>query len=235
MERRDELRRFLAFLVGTLLVAGALVRFGPRLLGLAAGPENEVVALLKATEVEGLELLVPSVSERLVSTKHHFDRLSVTVEEEGRSVVVRSTLDFTGKLGATEVSSLGVERIDFRSRSGEWRAEAGMAPRLVAIVSALERRRRALDKGRRSELDALAVGGAAEPSSSGPLEQVLAVTGRKYEALGWYVRSEREKILVREEFLLTGSLPNRPVHDKGAVLLTLVPQNGGFLFENGLM
>src|SRR5215831_9034707 len=125
-----------------VFVLGAGVWVAYQLVGAAAGPEPELIALLKQTEKDGLRLAVPGASEALVSKAHHFDRFSVRIGPNGDTAEVACTLDFNGRLGATQVSSVGLERTAFEYRAGGWRPVSGLAPLLAQVVGALEARRR---------------------------------------------------------------------------------------------
>ncbi|HVG60825.1 MAG TPA: hypothetical protein VNA24_19870, partial [Hyalangium sp.] len=129
---------------GILIAAFALVMLagvGPRVLGLAAGPEAEIITALKRLEKDGIELSLPGAAAPLASREVHYARLSVRVEPGEQRAVVLATLDFTGSLGDTQISSLGVEQVPFINDGGDWRLEGRAAPRLTAVVEALEARR----------------------------------------------------------------------------------------------
>lgn len=225
--------------LGGLLIAGlaaalALAVLGPRFLGFAAGPEAEIITALKRTESEGLELRIAGTGAPLVSREHHFARITVDVEPGGQRAAAFATLDFNGTLGDTSVSSLGVERVPFVFKDGSWEPETQAAPRLVAAVTALEARRRALDAGDREALKLLAGPEAAEPG--GPeLEQLLRLQKRRYRAEAWYLRLERDDAVATERWQLQGSLPERPVDARGERQLSLVRHAEEFLFSPALM
>jgi hypothetical protein len=223
-------------IVGLALVA-TLVVLVPRLLGSAAGPEAEIITALKSTEREGLELTVPGAQARLVSKEHHFARITVNVEPGGQRAVAWATLDFTGRLGRTEVGSLGVERVPFVLRGRTWAPEGLTAPRLVAVVGRLEARRRALEAGDRTALEALRAPGAATEGGgeTEELEKVLALQRRRYQAEAWYLRLERDEVVATEAWRLEGVLPSRPVDEKGRRRLSLIRSGEEFLFSPGLM
>lgn len=225
----DELRRLVGFGVAAALGLTALVLAVPRLLGAAAGPEVEILTALKTAESKGLELDV-GLAQPLTGRGRGFQRISVTVESEARALVT-ATLDFDGKVGETEVSSLGAERVPFVDR-GDWEPEAGFAPRLVAVVKALEQRRAALERGELSKL----CSGRADGGESAELAEWLRVKGRKVRVSRWLIRSERDDVLVTEEWRLSGTLPERPVDVSGARRLLLQVFSGGeFCFPEGLM
>lgn len=224
---RSALGAFLA-VVALGALAGVLL---PRLLGLASGPEGEIITLLKRVEHDGLQLEVAGSSARLRSEKLSFDRIGVTVLPKGQQAQVTATLDFTGWLGETQVSSVGLERIRFQYQDFSWKPAEGYAPRLLSAVSLLELRRRALEKGELGRLSSL--GGEGERSPE--LAQLLSLEQRRYRALGWFIRSEREEVLVREEYRLLGSLPQRPLDEVGARRLRLIEREGKFIFSGGIM
>ena len=160
-----------ALLAVIVFALGAGLLLAYQLVGAAAGPEPALIALLRQTENDGLHLVVPGASEALVSAKHHFDRFSVRIGPNGDTAEVVSTLDFTGRLGATQVSSVGLERTAFEYRAGGWRPVSGLAPLLTQVVGALEARRRSV-----------------APKAPG------------YQALGWFIRIEREQAMATEDY-----------------------------------
>lgn len=227
-------RKALAVFAGVAVVAAAGVVLATRVLRIAAGPEAEILTALKATEDAPLRVQVPGAREPLVSSRHLYQRIVVDVDRKGSQARAIATLDFDGVLGATRVSSLGLERIPWRREAGEWVAPEGFAPVLARVVGALERRRSALDGGDPSALAAL--GPSAEDASSGDPEirRLLAISERRYRALAWYIRTERDQVLVTEEYRLLGYTPERPVDESGARRLVLRERNGEFLFAAGL-
>lgn len=226
--------RFGGLLIAFLAAGTALAVLAPRLLGLATGPEVEIITALKRTERDGLTLKLPGASAPLTSRKHHFDRITVDVAPGGQRAEAFATLDFNGTLGRTDVSSLGVERVPFVLRDGTWEPEGQAAPRLAAAVTALEGRRRALEAGDVKALGALAGEGGAAPG--GPeLENLLKLQQRRYRAEAWFLRLERDDGLVTERWRLEGSLPERPVDVLGERRLSLVRHAEEFLFSPSLM
>src|SRR5205807_8653693 len=117
------------------------------------------------------------------------------------------TLDFDGELGSTQVSSLGLEKIPFVLRGGNWEPQDSWAPRLLAIVRALELRRRSLQSGQPR--------GACSDAGVGDLFEVLKVQNRALRATAWLIRSERDEALVSEDFRLEGETPDRPIDRQG--------------------
>ncbi|MBM4380184.1 MAG: hypothetical protein FJ086_12955 [Deltaproteobacteria bacterium] len=207
-------------------------QFGGRLLAAAAGPEAELMSLLRATEKEGLSLEPVPGGPRLVSTRHHFDRVTVNVDVAARTAEAVATLDFEGRYGEARVSSLGLERVRFRYEDGRWVAEGGLAPTLSGLVRALELRRRALERGDKAVLAELS--GGAEPVGE-ELSSLLAVTGRTLTVKAWLLRSERDEVVVSEEARLQGVLPDRPVDALSTRRLFVTPRGQAFLFLRGLL
>ncbi|MFP2934494.1 hypothetical protein ACLESO_57175, partial [Pyxidicoccus sp. 3LG] len=132
-------------LILLLAVGATLAVFAPRLLGAAAGPEAEIITALKEVEADGLTLPVPGAPEPLKSQKLFYARITVAVAPGGQRAEAFATLDFDGTLGRTQVGTAGVERVPFVRRDGAWVPEGTAAPRLLAVVTALEARRRALE------------------------------------------------------------------------------------------
>ena len=123
-----EARKALLFFAVTAATGLVVVVFGTRVLGMAAGPESEIITLLKKTESSGLSAKASGLEGELRSIRHHFERIVVESSPETRTAEVVTTLDFEGQLGATKVSSLGLETLRFEWRDGEWRALDGLAP-----------------------------------------------------------------------------------------------------------
>lgn len=216
----DEGSKVLGLLVAVVALGLVVAVFGTTLLGGASGPENELITWVKQQERAG-------PFGRLTAEKASYQRLSVVVAADGQSATVSGTLDFTGRLGAVTVSSLGFERVAFVLADGSWRATQGPAPRLEAIVRALERRRAALQAGTIPDAPGLDVVEA---------ERLRRIEQRRYTAEAWFIRSEKERIEVSESFRLEGQLPDRPVDEKGTRRLTLVEDaRGEFLFPHGLL
>ncbi len=234
MRTTQDWSRFGGMLIAALAALTALAVVGPRFLGFAAGPEAEIITALKRTERGGLELKIAGASAPLTSREHHFARITVDVEPGGQRAVAFATLDYDGVLGETSVSSLGVERVPFVLKDGSWEPETQAAPRLVAVVTALEARRRALEAGKREALQALAGPEAVAPG--GPeLEQLLRLKQRRYRVEGWYMRLERDSAVATERWQLQGTLPERPVDARGERQLSLVRSGEEFLFSPALM
>ncbi|WP_338868143.1 hypothetical protein [Myxococcus stipitatus] len=234
MRTTEEWSRLGGLVIAGLAVLAACALLVPRLLGFAAGPEVEVITALKRTESYGLSLSVPGASAPLTSQVHHFARITVTVEPGGKRAVAHSTLDFKGTLGATQVGTAGVERSPFVSKRGDWVPETTESPQLVAVVRALEARRRALES---ADADALArLVAPGNPGVAGPeWEELKLMRGRVYRAEAWYIRLEREEAQVTEHWRLQGSLPSRPVDTRGQRSLSLTLHGDEFLFSPGLM
>lgn len=220
-----ELPRFLAFLGAAGALGLVIVVFGARLLGNAAGPDGAIITHLKKLERDGVDVELPG--GKLLSPKLQFERISVVLDADGKGATVTSTLDFTGELRragkVTKVSSLGLERARYRHVDEEWVAQGTDFPRLLQILDALEQRRRALERG-----DAL-------PGDAGvPWE---GATERTYSSLAWYIRSEREDVLVSEDFRFQARAPDRPVDEKATRRLSLREDasTGLFSFPDGIM
>ena len=237
MRSSEDWSRLGGVFILVLAAAAALVVLVPRWLGVAAGPEAEIITVLKSTEREGLALAIPGVEEPLRSRKHHFARITVDVEPGGERAVAWATLDFEGQLGRTGISSLGVERVPFVRREREWVPERLAAPRLVAVVGALESRRRALEAGDRRALERLLAPGLEASTGGGEAElaRVLELRRRRYRAETWYLRLERDEAVATEAWRLEGQLPSRPVDEKGQRRLSLVRHEEEFLFSSSLM
>ncbi len=213
-------------LVATLAWVGL-----PRLLGTAAGPDVELITQLKKAEQEGLELKVLGGS--LTGKRVHYQRMTVSLEPGGRRATVLSTLDFTGELNGTEVSSLGVEKIVFGYDGTAWKPESNLAPRLVAVVTALESRRRALESGDRGTLQRLAR--AFDAGLGKEADEWLALLERKVRIDAWFIRLDRDQVQVSEQYRMEGFGADRPFHSSGPRRLDLQAAGGQFFFPNGLM
>lgn len=206
------------------MVAVSMVALGPRILDLAGGPDAALGAALRQTEKDGLTLEVPGAHAPLISRQHHFDRISTHVENADSAYAV-STLDFSGAIGSTQVSSLGLEKTPFHRRGGRWRAEEGVAPRLTAILVALEARRQALERGQ------AAPGSAAEEF----VQRVSSMRDRRYEVGAWYIRAERDDAVVTEDYRLQGTLEGHAVDERGTRRLALQRQGAQFFFAHVLL
>lgn len=216
--------RVVGFLVATVAIGLTLAVFGGKLLGAAAGPETELITWLKRQEEPGT---VFDAQGTLTGARVSYQRLSVVVADDGQNAVVSGTLDFTGTRGDTQVSSLGFERVRFARVEGEWRAVDGPAPRLTAIVRALGRREKALQAGAIPQ---------AEGLDEAEAQRYRRLEGRRFRALAWYIRSEKEGVEVSEDYHLEGRLPQRPVDEKATRRLSLAEDGRGeFLFPHGLL
>ncbi|MEN9796619.1 MAG: hypothetical protein RL653_315 [Pseudomonadota bacterium] len=224
--------RLLGFLLVVALAGGLLWQFGGKLLGAAGGPELELLSALKDTEREGLSVPLSPGGPPVVSVRHHYDRVTVQVDAPARRAEAVATLDFEGRWGTARVGSLGLERVPFQFVDGHWAPAAGLAPRLSAILGALEARRQALERGDRAALAELSGG---HVTGSPELEALLALRGLRLEVKAWLLRSEREEVLVTEEVRVHGTLPDRPVDELQTRRLYLTPRGDGFLFLRGLM
>lgn len=213
MRELPEWQKVLALGLSVAAVGGLLLAFGGQLLDSAAGVDVELLTQLKNTERHGFSQ--PLAGSSLVGNRLSYHHLTVTHEGPGRAVVT-ATLDFTGRFGETKVSSLGLERVVFERHDRAWKPTLGWAPRLGAIVTALDHRRMALRAGdpHPDELDA---------------ELIRSLRDRSFEVEAWYIRSEREGIEVAEDAHLAGQTPERPVDQRLTRRLELVEQHdGGF-------
>lgn len=228
---RDAFAAFGVFLVVVVLGAG-VVAIGPWLLGAAAGPEAEILTILK--RAESSPPAIPIVSDSpLLPTRLRYDRLAVSLVEDGSAAVVTCTLDLEGAVGKVRVSSLGHERVRFERRGrGGWEPVEGLAPRLSRALAVLMERRGALEAGGVGDLAHLTVDGGLSAAS---VPQELAGRRVSYAVKAWFLRGEREGFIVREEHRLTGWSPDRPLDDVGATRLFLVPRDGRFFFSENIL
>ena len=222
-----------------------------RLFVFAGGPEVEIISCLKTAEKDGVTLAVPGTPRMLASHQLHFDRIVVNVHADQKTATAIATLDFRGALsapggsspvGATAVSSLGLEKIDLiLGKGGAWSPVSGdSAPTLTAALGLLERRRQVLETGDASLLSTLVDGTAARNLTADPrLLELLALKDRHYQVDAYYLRADRDEVLVTAEDHLTGNLPDRPVDSKTSRRLKLGRPAGKtgreFLFTDGLM
>lgn len=229
----SEGQRLLGVLAVVVALGTVLAVFGGRLLGLAAGPEPEILTALKRAEAHPDTVQVGPLVKVL---KLSYQRLTVLVEPSGERALVTGTLDFEGQLGdsrlATRVSSLGYERVPFALRDGTWEASEGWAPRLQKAVEALSARRAALEAYDVAALERLS--GGVDGGLSG-LDTLAAMSGRSLKVQAWLLRSEPMGALVSEEAKLTGSLPDRPVEDTAPRRLRLTWDGAGFFFPEGFL
>ncbi len=226
-----ELPKVVGLAVAVLVVAGLSVVWLPRLLGKAAGPDVELITQLKEAEKDGLA--VPVLGLVLRGKKVHYQRLTVTVDATGKRATVLATLDFTGALGLTEVSSLGIEKVVFVYDGADWKPETHLAPRLAAVVAALESRRQALESGNRGALEKLSQAGDAGLDREA--EQWLALAERKLRIDAWFIRLDRDEVQVSEQYRMDGFGRDRPFRSAGPRRLNLAARSGQFFFPNGLM
>jgi hypothetical protein len=236
----EDWSRLGGILIFTLALGLTLAMMGPRLLGKAAGPETEVITFLKGTEQDGLSLSLAGIPTPLTAKQHRFALITVRPEPGAQRAEALATLDFTGTLGTTQVSSLGVERVPFILKNGEWVPEGQWVPRLAAVVTALEARRQALEAGDTAalaRLGALAAGDGGVPVQVGgpELEALLALKQRRYRVEAWYLRLERDEAVVSEHWRLEGVLPSRPVDQRGERQLILIRRGEEFFFSPSLM
>lgn len=240
MRTSEDWSRLGGILIFTLALGLALAMLGPRLLGKAAGPETEIITFLKGTEQESLSLSLAGIPTPLTGRQHRFALITVRTEPGGQRAEALATLDFTGTLGATKVSSLGVERVPFILKSGEWVPEGQVVPRLAAVVAALEARRQALEAGDLAALARLAAPAGADGGGTvevgGPeLDALRELQQRRYRVEAWYLRLERDEAVVSEHWRLEGVLPSRPVDQRGERQLILIRRGEEFFFSPSLM
>lgn len=223
---------FLAVLLGGI----ALVVIVPRVLRIAAGPDAEVIAELKATEKTGLTLEIPGAEAPLVTSQHRYDRFIASLEPTGDLLRMAATLELQGKLGRVRVGAFTVERLEYVPDGSDWTAREGTAPALVAVLAALEKRRRALEAFDRPALEALRAPGAEAPIGEvRELELLATLRNRRYETTAWYVRVEGEEAVVTEDYRLMGDLPSQPVDRKASRRLLLRKTGPEFFFWPSLM
>ncbi|ATB46456.1 hypothetical protein [Corallococcus macrosporus] len=234
MSTTQDWSRFGGGLIVFLALGATLALFIPRFLGAAAGPELEIITALKETESSSLWLPVRGAPQPLKSQKHRFARITVNVAPGGQRAEAHATLDFEGTLGDTRVGTAGVERVPFVVRGGKWVPETTAAPRLQAVVTALESRRRALQAADAEGLERLA--GPDTPGPGGPeWARLRQVRARAYQVEAWYVRLERDDAVVTEHWRLRGALPAKPVDTRGERRLLLSFSGDEFLFSPSLM
>ncbi len=231
---KSEGRKALLFLAFVVVVSLLLGLFGVRLLGFAGGPDVQIVAQLKETEGGELELPLPA-GGTLVLDEHFYERILVDADLEARRADVVATLDGQGKVGPVKVSTLGYERIPFVYADGQWRPEQGLAPRLVRALSLLEARRQALQDADFAALSKLSRSDEAALRTDPDLQRLSALQKRDVQAEAWYLRGERDEILVSEDFRIRGQTPDRPVDERGTRRLVVREQEGEFFFAAGLM
>jgi hypothetical protein len=214
----------------------AVLVFAPKLLDLAAGPDAGMRSVLQQGERAGLALAIPGTSAVLVSRRLHYDRVTTHVDDDGEEAFALSTLDFEGTLGSIQVSSLGVERIPFERSGTQWRPRSGLAPRLAGVIAALEARRQALEAGDAAKL----VGLAASPETGRAAQDELlrrAASAPKplNHICAWYIRLERNRALVTEDYRIGEGSAEHPPKEKGTRRLTLERQGPQFLFSGSLL
>lgn len=231
-ERKHEAWFAGGFILLVLAVAVASLVLMPKLLRAAGGPDAAILSAMQHSQKRGFSAKVPGTDVPLESIDLHWARITVAPDPDDLSrAEVVATLDFEGRLGATRVSSLGLEKIPFVLRDGDWQPEESLAPTLSRIVGVLEARRRALEEGDVEALTKL----STKPPDAKELQGLLRLGERRYTATHWFLRSERDEVLVNEEYRLEGVLPDRPFDEKGARRLTLEPRGQEFVFDSGLM
>jgi len=227
--------RLTGYLVLGALVLAAGAALVPHLSAFS-NPETELITQLKRTEREGLTLPLGPGLPSLVSSRHHFDRITVTLDLPARSARTVSTLDLDGKVNQTDVSALGLERTAFKEANGKWAPVDGYAPLLRDALSLLERRRRALEQDAPEPLAALVTQASRQDALGDPrLRTLLSVSHRRYQVKAWYLRTERDQVRVTEEYRLEGDTPDRPVDEEGRRSLVLVREGDRLVFDGALM
>ncbi len=193
---------FLGATLGVVILAGVL---GQQFFGEVGGADGALITRLKEAEHDGLRIVTDGGV--LVGEKLQYQRIAVTLDASGERATVISTLDFTGEwrrgpLDVTKVSSLGLERAEYVRDAWSWRPVNSDAPRLFAIVQALDAR--ALSLRSRSQ---------------------------QYQPRAWFIRSERDEVEVAEEYRLITQTPERPVDELAVKRLSLHDDgDGGFSF-----
>lgn len=238
-----EFNRILGFAAAAIALALIVAVLVDSIFRRGGGPDGAIITRLKKFESDGLHIALADAGT-LVSSKASYQRISVVLDADGKGAEVSSTLDFVGALvrsptaspqGAlldrggspkqqTTVSSLGLEKARYRLRDGDWLPEqGGDAPRLMAILGALEGRRVQIEKG----AAVLSDGGVPFPDVQLP---------RSYRAEAWFIRSERQQIEIAEDWRLIGATPDRPVDEKRTTRLSLEEDGAGFFrFPDGAM
>lgn len=225
---RDGIRALQAIVAIAVVGALGYLLFN-RFFAWNAGPETDIIVALKRAESGWTHEASSPLA--LAADRVRYERIAVQLLGPDEAFA-GATIDFDGRLGErTKVSALGVERVLFARRQGSWQPVHGLAPRLLAVVEALDRRRRALNEGDLEELGQLARGAGAVDA----VRPVLALRKRSYTASAWYIRLERDEAVVTEDYRLTGETPDRPVDEKGSRRLRLSREGDEFFFSPGLM
>ncbi len=208
--------------------------YASRLLDIAAGPDAAIRSVLRQTERSGLVLAIPGSAAQLASRRLHYDRITCHIDDPGQEGYALATLDFEGSLGSVEVSSLGLERIPFERDGVGWVPLESLAPRLIAVVAALEARRWALQIGDGEKLAALTR--SPEPERAAQQDELfrrIASAPNRYRPVAWYIRLERSRALVTEDYRIGGG--DGRTEEKGTRSLTLERHGSQFLFSGSLL
>ena len=224
--------RAVAVLLGLAGLAGAVWALLPALLGAAGGPEPELIAALRSAELARAPIRVRG-GAAFEPRSLRFDRFSVTVDGDRATVV--TTLDAAGTSGGVEVSSLGRERVRFLRRVGRWEPDGPVAPALAGALEVLWQRAGLLSASSAEALGALVTPADRERSlGDARIDPVLRLPGHRWEPRAWYLRSEREEVLVTEEAILTSSSRD-PEPRTGRLRLLPSGDAGVFVFAGTLL
>ena len=67
------------------------------------------------------------------------------------------------------------------------------------------------------------------------LDPILSLSPRRYQAMAWFIREERDHAIVTEEYHLTGRRRRQDVDEKGTRRLHLERREEQFLFSEGIL
>ena len=185
-EATEDWSRLGGIVIAVLALGAALAVLRPRACsGAAAGPEAEIITALKEAEHDGLSLPVPGAAVPLVSRSIHFARITVSVAPGGRSAP-RPAPRWTSRRAGPHRGQHRWGGADALRRyaDGDWRPEGPLAPRLLAVVTALEARRRALEAGTRRRWRRLVAQGGAGGAGRAVERRVAARLGCARGATG---------------------------------------------------
>ncbi len=224
--------RAVAVLLGLATLAGAVWALLPRMLGAVGGPEPELIAALRSAELARAPIPVPG-GPAFEPRGLRYDRFSITVDADRAAVV--ATLDAAGTSGGVQVSSLGRERVRFLRRNGRWEPEGPLAPALAGALGVLWQRATLLSATSAEALGVLVTPTDRQRSlADARIDPVLRLPGHRWEPRAWYLRSEREEVLVTEEAVLTSSSRD-PEPRTGRLRLLPSGDAGVFVFAGTLL